>query len=257
MGYIHWSSIFIFLVLGLLGLWVAFSFLNKNGLILFSIIAVALTYILGGAQFGESNIVPFGAILMPLVYFSLIVMYEKYSKEDAQKMFFCLLATFGVFFLCAFLMYAYYESAYGNGYFLNWGSIGTSLCQIISFALVGYLANVFVDKVPINKEYKYLRRAIIVSIAGAIDACLVVFLGYIGYVPFGNMLVSFLLYLIFVVGTSFAVAFLRKYLNRQPSPIKEDKKEETKEETKEEPEVVEVEVKEEDIANNDQSNDEE
>ena len=251
MGYIHWSSIFIFLVLGLLGLWVAFSFLNKNGLVLFSIIAVALTYVLSGAQFGESNIVPFGAILMPLVYFSLIVMYEKYSKEDAQKMFFCLLATFGVLFLCKFLTNAYCDSAYGSGNFLNWENLGSLLCQIISFALVGYLANVFVDKLPINKEYKYLRRAIIVSIAGAIDAFLIVFLGYIGYVPFGNMVVSFLLYLIFVVGTSFAVAFLRKYLNRQPSPIKEDKKEETKEDS----EVVEVEVKEE--TSNEEENKEE
>ena len=249
---IHWSSIFVFLILGLLGLWVAFSFLNKNGLVMFSIIAVALTYILAEANFGESNIVLINAILMPLVYFVLIVMYEKYSKEDAQKMFFCLLATFGVLFLCKFLTYAYYDSALGSGTCLNWENLGSPLCQIISFALVGYLAYAFVDKLPINKEYKYLRRAVVVSIAGAVDAFLVVFLGYIGRMSFGNMVVSFLLYLIFVVGTSFAVAFLRKFLNRQPFSIHSEDKDE---ETVAEPEVVEVEVKEE--TSNEEENKEE
>ncbi len=233
---IHWSSIFIFLVLGLLGLWTAFSFFNKNGLVLFSIIATSLTYLLGGAQFGDKYIVLMNAILMPLVYFTLVVMYEKYSKEDAKKMFFCLLATFGVLFLCKFLTYAYYDSAYGSGTYLIWENLGTSLCQLISFALVGYLADLFIDKFPINKEYKYLRRAVIVTIAGAIDAVLVVFLGLIGVLSFAEMIVSFLLYVLFVAGTSFAVAFLRKYLNRQPLPADEETK------NNDNVEVVEVEV---------------
>ncbi len=245
---IHWSSIFIFLVLGLLGLWVAFSFLNKNGLILFSVIAVALTYILTGAQFGESYTVLMGAVFMPLVYFSLIVMYEKYSKEDAKKMFFCLLATFGVLFLCKFLNCAYVDSAYGTGTFLTWQNLGINICQIISFALVGFLADAFVDKFPINKQYKYLRRAVIVTIAGAIDALLVVFLGYIGGMYFVDMLVSFLLYVLFASGSAFAVAFLRKYLNRQPAPI-------NKEPAKNEEEVVEVDIeKDTDVREDDKSN---
>lgn len=237
---IHWSAIFIFLVLGLLGLWVAFSFLNKNGLILFSVIAVALTYILSGVLFFGNYVVMMSAVLMPLVYFSLIVMYEKYSKDDAKKMFFCLLATFGVFFLSKFLLCAYADSAYGSGVFLTWGELGMNICQIISFALIGFLGNLFVDKFPINKEYKYLRRAVVVTIAGTMDAFLICFLGYIGNLSFVAMLVSFLLSLVFVAGSAFSVSFLRKYLNREPVAQKKenDKKEE-------DAEVVEVNVEEE------------
>ena len=237
---IHWSAIFIFLVLGLLGLWVAYSFLNKNGLILFSVIAVAFTYMLSGVLFFGNYVVMMSAVLMPLVYFSLIVMYEKYSKDDAKKMFFCLLATFGVFFLSKFLLCAYADSEYGSGTFLTWSELGINVCQIISFALVGFLGNLFVDKFPINKEYKYLRRAVVVTIAGAMDAFLICFLGYIGSLSFVAMLVSFLLYLVFVAGSAFSVAFLRKYLNREPVAPKaeEDKKEE-------DAEVVEVNVEEE------------
>lgn len=236
---IHWSSIFIFLVFGLLGLWVAFSFLSKNGLILFSIIAVALTYILSGVLFFGNYIVMMSAVLMPLVYFSFIVMYEKYSKDDAKKMFFCLLATFGVFFISKFLLCAYADSAYGSGTFLTWEQLGVDVCQIVSFALVGFLGNLFIDKFPINKEYKYLRRAVVVTIAGAMDAFLICFLGYIGNLSFVAMLVSFLLSLVFVAGSAFSVSFLRKYLNREPVAQKKenDKKEE-------DAEVVEVNVEE-------------
>lgn len=246
MAMIHWSSIFIFLVLGLLWLWIAFSFLNKNGLILFSVVAIALTYILAGAQFGEAYVVLMNAVFMPLVYFSLIVMYEKYSKEDARKMFFCLLSAFGVFFLCKFLTCAYADSTYGSGAFLTWQNLGAYICQIISFALVGFLANIFVDKFPINKQYKYLRRAVIVTIAGAIDALLICFLGYIGSLRFVEMLVSFLLYVVFVAGSAFSVAFLRKYLNRQPAPANSKEKQE-------DVEVVEVKA-EKNTEDNDQDN---
>lgn len=241
---IHWSGIFLFLILALLGLWVAYSFLNKNGLVVFIVLAIALTFILPASQFFGYEILT-NFILMPLVYFSLIVMYEKYGESDAKRTFFVALATFGVLFVFRFLTLAYYDSAVESSIFLNWQALGAPFIQIASFAIVGFVSQFIVDKFPIKKEYKYLRRAVIVSIAGAIDAFLITFIGFIGSYSFVDMIAIFFIALFFVVGASFAVAFLRKFLNRQPVATSQNEQAvqnaDTKQDVAQSEEVVEVE----------------
>ena len=152
---------------------------------------------------------------MPLVYFALIVMYEKYGESDARQLFYATLASFGILFVLRFLTCAYYDSMFA-GYALSWEILGVHLMQIASFAIVGFASRFIVNKFPIDKKYKYLRRAVIVSIAGALDAMLITFVGFIGQYSFVNMIGMFFVALFFEVGASFAVAFLRKFLNRQP-----------------------------------------
>lgn len=240
---IHWSGIFLFLILALLGLWVAYSFLNKNGLVVFILLAIALTFILPASQlFGYSILTNF--VLMPLVYFSLIVMYEKYGESDAKKTFFVALATFGVLFIFSFLTLAYHDSNTNAIFNLTWQALGAPFMQIASFAIVGFLSQFIVDKFPIKKEYKYLRRAVIVSIAGAIDAFLITFIGFIGC-SFVSLIAIFFIALVFEVGASFAVAFLRKFLNRQPVATSQNEQvvqsADTKQDVSQSEEVVEVE----------------
>lgn len=204
---IHWTGIILFLVLALLGLWVSYRFLNKNGLIVFTILTVALTYILPGSNYFTYDIAVNFAF-MPLVYFALILMYEKYGESEARKLFYSILASFGVLLVLNFLNCAYYN-------YISWNILGVHIMQIVSFAIVGFTSRFIADKFPINKKYKYLRNAVVVSIAGALDALLITFIGFIGQYTFVNMIGMFFVALVFEVGASFAVAFLRKLLNRK------------------------------------------
>lgn len=212
---IHWTALFLFLVLALLGLWVAYSFLNKNGLFLFSIIAMALTFILPMAEISNTYFIPMSAILMPLIYFSILVVYEKYGREESKKLFIYLLSLMCTFVICNFFVLAYNESVYSTG-LLSWATMGTGICQLISFILVIFLSNFLIEKFPIKKDHKYLRRSVLVALACVIDLLIVIMLGRVGVSSFVEMLVSYAISLIFFTGTSFAVAYLRKFLNRQP-----------------------------------------
>ncbi len=212
---IHWTALFLFLVLALLGLWVAYSFLNKNGLFLFSIIAMALTFILPMAEISNTYFIPMSAILMPLIYFSILVVYEKYGREESKRLFIYLLSLMCTFVICNFFVLAYNESVYSTG-LLSWATMGTSICQLIAFILVIFLSNFLVEKFPIKKDHKYLRRSVLVALACVIDLLIVIMLGRVGISSFVEMLVAYAISLVFFTGTSFAVAYLRKFLNRQP-----------------------------------------
>ena len=253
---ISWTSIFLFLVLALLGLWVAYSFLNKNGLFLFSILAVMLTFLLPAADFFGYTI-PMSAILMPLVYFSMLVVYEKFGKLEAKRLFIYILCEICTYVVSLFFVMAYMD-AISSGTALTWGILGSSISQLIAFVLVVFLSNFLVEKFPIKKEHRYLRRSILGTIASAIDLLIVIMLGGIGVLGFVDMLIIFAMSLVLVSGTSFAVCYLRKFLNREPATKMDDVKtnessseeSENKEDVKsDEQENVEVEIENEDKEN--------
>ena len=61
----NWSSLIVFLVLGILGLWVAYSFLNRKGLYIFSMLAIVLSAIVYPAEM-FSKPIAMGTVLLPL-----------------------------------------------------------------------------------------------------------------------------------------------------------------------------------------------
>ena len=220
---IGWTSIFLFLVLALLGLWVSYSFLNKNGLFLFSMLAVMLTFLLPSADF-FGYVIPMSAVLMPLVYFSMLVVYEKYGKQEAKRLFIYILCEICTFVVSIFFVMAYMD-AVSSGSALTWETLGSSISQLIAFIVVVFLSNFLVEKFPIKKEHKYLRRSILGTIASAIDLLIVIMVGGIGILTFVEMLIIYSISLILVAGISFAVCYLRKFLNREPvSKLGDDSK---------------------------------
>ena len=151
-----------------------------------------------------------------------------------------------------------YMDAISSGTALTWGILGPSISQLIAFVLVVFLSNFLVEKFPIKKEHRYLRRSILGTIASAIDLLILIMLGGIGVLSFVDMLIIFAMSLVLVSGTSFAVCYLRKFLNREPATKMDDAKtnESSSEESenKEDVKSDEQEIVEEEIENEDKEN---
>ena len=99
----NWSALIVFFALGLLGLWVAYSFLNLKGLYLFSILTVMLSVLCVPVKM-FSQAVSLACIFMPLAYFCLLVCYIKFGKEESKKMFVISLTTLCVLFITIFAL---------------------------------------------------------------------------------------------------------------------------------------------------------
>ena len=98
---LNWSILIVFLALSVIGIWVSYSFLNKNGLYLFCIIAsvIALT-------FGSANVfnleISVSTVIMPVIYFALLTALNKFGKDEAKKLFFIVLITMAAYFVFTF-----------------------------------------------------------------------------------------------------------------------------------------------------------
>jgi len=211
---INWSSLIVVSALGILGLWVAFSFLNKYGLYLFSILAIVLSTLLSPALiYGPISM---AIVLLPLVFFALLICYEKYGKDDAQKLFYISLITIGVLFIFNFFQAAYLDAELNMQFFLTWDYIGGYISLAVAYAAAVFGTFYINKEISWKKMSKYLRRSIIVSIASVINCVLFVFLSNIGSLAFGSIILLSFIAILITVLISFAVAYLAKYLNRKP-----------------------------------------
>lgn len=212
-GTISWSSLLVVSALGILGLWVAYSFLNKNGLYIFSILAIVLsTYLTPALIHGPISM---AIVFMPLVFFALLICYEKYGKDEAKKMFYISLITIGVLFVFTFFQAAYLDAEFGAQFFLSWNYLGIYISLAVSYAAAVFGTFYLKDKITWKKMSKFLRRGIIVSIASTINCLLFVILTSIGVLSFGSIILVFLIALIITVLVSFAVSYLSKYTNHK------------------------------------------
>ncbi|NCB48477.1 MAG: hypothetical protein EOM55_02490 [Clostridia bacterium] len=213
-GTINWSSLLVVSALGILGLWVAFSFLNKNGLFLFSVLAIALSTMLSPALiYGPLSM---SIVLLPLVFFALFICYEKYGKDDAQRLFYISLITIGVLFVFSFFQAAYLDAEFNMQFFLSWDFIGGYIALAVAYASAGFGTYFLNSKISWKKMNKYLRRSLIISIASVINCILFVFLSNIGSLAFGSIILLMFIAILITTSVSFAVAYLAKYLNRKP-----------------------------------------
>lgn len=213
-GTINWSSLIVVSALGILGLWVAFSFLNKNGLFLFSVLAIALSTILSPALIYSP--ISMAIVLLPLVFFALLVCYEKYGKDDAQRLFYISLITIGVLFVFSFFQSAYLDAENNMQFFLTWDFIGGYIALAVAYAGAVFGAFFLNSKISWKKMSNYLRKSIIISVASIISCVLFVFLSNIGSMAFGSIILLSFIAILITTSVSFAVAYLAKYLNRKP-----------------------------------------
>ena len=85
---INWSALIVVLCIGLVGIWTAYSFLNKKGLYLFSLLAVLLCSTMLTKAELFSLPIEYGVVVMPLVYFALLTCHHQHGKDEAKRLFF-------------------------------------------------------------------------------------------------------------------------------------------------------------------------
>ena len=136
---INWSALIVVLCLGLVGIWTAYSFLNKKGLYLFSLLAVLLcSSMLTKAEL-FSLPVEYNVVVMPLVYFALLTCLHKHGKDEAKRLFFVTLISMAIMFVFKFFEAAYIDSAFQTQAFLDWQYLGGYISNIIAFVAASAL----------------------------------------------------------------------------------------------------------------------
>jgi hypothetical protein len=211
---INWTSLIVVCFLGILGLWIAYSFLNKGGLFLFSILAIVLSATMTPALVYSS--VSMGIVLMPIIFLAMLITYHKYGKDDAKRLFYVSLATIGVLFVFFFFEAAYLDSELGGQYYLTWANLGTLISMAVAYSgavCVGYFAT---TKMSFKIKDEFMRRGTMVSFASIIYCLLFVVLANISQLSFGSILLLFFISVLIAVAVSFIVSYLSKFLNRKP-----------------------------------------
>lgn len=211
---INWSSLIVFLVLGVLGLWVAYSFLNRKGLYIFSMLAIVCSAIVCPAEM-FSKPIAMGAVLLPLAYLAILTCYHKYGKEEAKKLFFSALIVQITLFVVYFLQNAYLDVSLNTQIFLNWESLGSRLISIISFVVACIATLFFMEKVELKTDNVSVKNAVYLAVASIIDSVIFVLFTFIGVLSFGSILLVLLITVILQALICSGLGFFERFLNRQ------------------------------------------
>ena len=235
----HWSILLVFLALSIIGIWVAYSFLNKNGLYLFCILASTITITLGSASI-FSLFVPISIVVFPVVFLAMLTTLHKFGKEEAKKLFFMTLISMTCLFVCNFFENAYLASA-GNTAYLTWNALGGYISPIISFVAASSLTLLLTSKIKVNQLKNFLKLALFVAIASGINVVVYSILAYTGTLSFGKIILVLLIEIFITAIVSLGLGYFEKFLNREPKLIQEKQEEvaPAKEEPKE-PSVEEI-----------------
>lgn len=224
---LNWSVLIVFLALCVVGIWVTYSFLNKNGLYLFCIVASVIALTFGSAIVLDVEI-SISTVIMPVIYFALLTAFNKFGKDEAKKLFFITLITMATYFVCLFFQAAYLDSAYKTATFLSWSYLGRYLTPIISFAIASALTLLITSKIKVKNLKNFLKLSVFIAIASFIDALLYVVFVFTGEVSFGSMLLITLIKLAISALVSLGLGYFEKFLNREPKQTQELKEEPVK-----------------------------
>lgn len=210
----NWSSLIVFFALGLLGLWVSYSFLNKKGLYLFSALAAVVSMTAVSAEIFSVNI-SLTIVLMPLVHLALLTCYNKFGKEGSVKIFIltCIVQT--VLFVSTFLQSAYMDASLGTQYFLSWEVLGKYIANIIGFVTAN-LVNIYCfDKIKFKKLNNTFKNFVGLSMVSTVEVIVYVCLSSIGVLSFGSILLTILVSVIITVAVCLLLGYFERFLNRQ------------------------------------------
>ena len=210
----NWSSLIIFFALGLLGLWVSYSFLNKKGLYLFSALATAIAMTAVSANMFDLSI-SLTVVLMPLVHLALLTCYNKFGKEGSVKLFIltCIVQT--VLFISTFLQAAYIDASVGLQMFLSWEVLGRYVANIVGFVTAN-LVNIYCfDKIKFKKLNHSIKNFVGLSMVSTVEVIVFVCLSSIGVLSFGSILLTLLISVVITIAICLLLGYFEKFLNRQ------------------------------------------
>ena len=231
-GLIHWSAILVFFALGLIGIWVAYSFLNKSGLYLFSILLTAISFWIESASV-FSYPVGMIVVLVPLLFFALLTCLNKFGMDEAKKLFYTILISMASVFVFVFFEAAYLDSANKSSLYLSWEFLARFVVSIIAFAVAALVTINVVKKIPTKKLKKFLVLSINIAIASAIFAVIYTVLVWSGLISFGGILLTILISVVLCALLSLCLGYIEKYMNREVASTQKENKEENKPEEKE------------------------
>lgn len=211
---VSWTSLIVFFVLGLIGVWVSYSFLNKNGFYLFCILASVVCALLPNAQLFSQRI-SISTVLMPIVFLTIIACFNKFGKQEAVRLFLITIITQIIIFIVTLLQSAYLDAFLQNRLFMSWEALGGYFANILAFAFACFGTMIFEEKVNLKKIKAPFKTACLVAVACAIENLIFVVVGYAGIISFGNMALTWLVKLFVSVIIAVCLGLFEKLLNRQ------------------------------------------
>jgi len=215
---VNWTALLVLFVLGLIGLWVVYSFLNKNGLYFFCLLAVGVLFFAYQPASVFSEPVTVGAVLMPLVYLAILTCYNKFGAEEAKRLFIVTLTAELMLFIVAF-----FQAIYNNYY--SWQHLGIFFGYLFSFFVACIVSYVIMQKFEFKKLNDCFKIAIYIGVACLVDNIIFVICSLSGSLSFVNILLTFLIRIVFAALISFGLGFFEKFLNRQliiQKPVQEE-----------------------------------
>lgn len=233
----NWSSLIVFFILGVLGLWVAYSFLNRKGLYIFSLLAIVCSAIIYPAEIFSQPMV-MGTVLMPLAYLAILTCYNKYGKQEAIKLFVSAIIVQVTLFVVYFLQNAYLDVLFSTQIYLSWEGLGLRIFSIVSFVVACVVSIFFIEKVELRTDNKAVKNSVYLVIASIIDSFVFVLFTYIGVLSFGSILLVLLIRVVLQAIICAGLGYFEKFLNRQfavkvvdnsKAKIEEENKKETEE----------------------------
>lgn len=241
---LNWSSLIVYLALAIIGIWVSYSFLNKRGLYLFSVLAVAVCF---GAYPASvfSRPVAIATVIMPVVYLALFTCFYKHGKEETKKLFMATLIAMITLFVCKFFEAAYLDTVYKAQIYLSWNYLGSFVASIVAFSAASALTLFITSKINVKSLQNFLKLAVYLLIASAINSIVYTVLVYTGIMSFGNILLTMLICLVILALVCLVLGYFEKFFNRKLAPEKHEEAKQEKEIKEEDNTVVEEQPKEE------------
>lgn len=211
---IGWSSLIVFFIFGLIGIWISYSFLNKNGLYLFCIIVPIISAMMPNAELFSRKI-SISTVLVPIIFLAIIACFNKYGKQEAIKLFIITLVSQATVFLVMLLQSAYIDSFIKSRFFMTWEVLGSYFANILAFAFACFGVMIFEEKVNLKKVNKVLKTACLIAVACVIESLVYSIVAYSGILTFGKILVTWLIKLLLSLAIAICLGYFEKLLNRQ------------------------------------------
>lgn len=236
---LHWASLIIFFVLSVLALWVVETFLQKNGIYFFSIVAIIVS-----AYFSQVHLFGFSLnaqlVIIPVLFYVLYLTYSKYGSSESIRLFYVTIFSVITMFILRFFEFALLDIFNGISDYLSWAFLKDYVANIVAFAICCVGGYFFVKYVTLNKVHQILRTAIYIAIFSAINSLIFVIITTPSFLGFVDVLLLFLLMLAFDVILPLLLGCYDYFTNKnplqstsqsvtkkesKPTPVKQEEKE--------------------------------
>ena len=230
---LHWASLIIFFGLSVLALWVAHSFLEKNGLYFFCIVAsIVSAYFAEVGLFGK--VLSIQMVVLPSIFMALYLCYTKYGNKESIRLFIVTLFSQITMFVLRFFEYNLLDLTSGKLELLSWSNLNNYVATIVAFLGVCIGAYFFVEYVKMESVPKILRTSIYIGLFSIVDSLLYIVVAYSGLFSFVDMLLTFLLCIALNVITALLLGCVEYLVTYKRKPKDEKNKEDKQKAVKQE-----------------------